>query len=339
MVLNISLIIPTYNMAEHLPRLFNSLLSTGLLDLLTEVVFVNDGSSDNTENLLSKFSTHNKLRVKIVTLEKNCGRFVARWEGAKASIGEKILFLDTRLELESGFVDGLIDLVPKFNSIMGIVNIDTSTSIFSLYWDLTHKFLFKKHFADARRGFFLTSQNYDNYLKGTTVFLCMRSDFIDACEAFKDATVLSDDMAIMKILVEKTPIWVDSRLAIRWRPRENYPEFLSRLWERGPSFVEYHIFLRREGILFWMTIIFLIMLAFLFALLFIHPLFVVLSLFFILAAILFSVFAFARSPREALIVAPLHVLTTLTFALSVLRGILISLNRIFLGNFPKIIKK
>ena len=255
MTLDLGLIIPTYNMAAHLPRLFASLEQSGLLHNLREIILVDDGSKDETPELLKSFASQHESTVRIVSLPSNQGRFHARWEGAKASFCEKILFLDTRLELEEGFLNALLTLAPQHQALMGVVNIDTSSSVFSLYWDRTHRVIFRRHFSAAARGFFITAENYDLYLKGTGVFLCNRASFISACESFCGAEVLSDDTALMKVIVQKDPIWVDARLAIRWRPRENARDFLARLWERGPSFVEYHIFTRRGGPMFWLVVL------------------------------------------------------------------------------------
>ena len=336
MTLDLSLIIPTYNMAEHLPRLFKSLGESGLLNHLREVLLVDDGSTDQTPQLLKNFAEQHSQTVRVVTLEKNKGRFQARWEGAKASKFDKILFLDTRLELEDGFNEALVELVPKHNSIMGVVNIDTTTSIFSLYWDRTHRVLFRKHFEAAERGFFLTAENYDQFLKGTTIFLCLRSDFLFACEKFSEVEVLSDDTALMKVIVERNPIWVDARLAIRWWPRENARDFLYRLWERGPSFVEYHIFIRRSGPSFWIVSAGILSCIAAIIGLFIAPAATLSVMLAGLCAMAASVVAFVRSPREFFVLMPLHLGTLLTFGAAILHGVVVNTLRVVRGSFPKL---
>lgn len=335
MSLDLSLIIPTYNMAEHLPRLFASLDASGLLNQLREVVFVDDGSTDDTPHRLDAFAKQYTQLVRVLHLPVNLGRFQARWEGAKAARCEKILFLDTRLELENSFLEALVELVPKHQALMGVVNIDVSTSVFSLYWERSHRVLFRRHFSAAERGFFLTPENYDDFLKGTTVFLCMRSDFISACALFSETEVLSDDTALMKAIVQKSPIWVDARLAIRWWPRENAYDFLARLWERGPSFVEYHIFMRRSGPSFWVVCAgVLACIAFLIGL-HISPLQTASVVLAGLVAMAVSVVAFARSFRESLMLMPLHVAVILTFSAAILRGLFVNANRVLTGRFPE----
>lgn len=336
MIFDLGLIIPTYNMADHLPRLFSSLEVSGLLNRLREVLLVDDGSTDDTPRLLRDFSIRYPDKVRLVKLERNWGRFQARWEGAKASNCEKVLFLDTRLELESGFIETLELLLPKHDSIMGVVNIDTETSIFSLYWERTHRVLFRRHFDAAKRGFYLNAENFDRYLKGTTVFLCPRLDFIRACESFSGLEVLNDDAVLMRVIVENCPIWVDSRLGIRWWPRENTLDFLVRLWERGPSFVEYHIFIRRSGPMFWLVFMGLLFCLFgCFSALF-FPIMTSMVVFGALIAMVLSTASFSRSTREFFVLMPLHVCVLLTFGFAILKGIILNFVRLFAGRFPRV---
>ncbi len=69
----VSVLIPTYNDAEYLPDAINSILVQTFDDF--ELIIVDDGSTDNTRELLS---TYNDQRLKILSLEKNCGRPTAR---------------------------------------------------------------------------------------------------------------------------------------------------------------------------------------------------------------------------------------------------------------------
>jgi len=210
---------------------------------------------------------------------------------------------------------------------MGVVNIDTTTSIFSLYWDRTHRVLFRKHFEAAERGFFLTAENYDQFLKGTGIFLCLRSDFLNACESFAGVDLLSDDTALMKVIVQKSPIWVDGRLAIRWRPRERAGEFLARLWERGPSFVEYHVFTRKGGPMFWVVAAGLLMCVLSCLGLVLFPLRTSVVLVAGFCAIAASVGLFTRSIREFFVLMPLHVSVVFTFGVAILYGVFFNARR------------
>ena len=66
----VSVILPTYNRAGMLPRAVESVLGQDFHDL--EVLIVDDGSTDNTENLVEKIKESDK-RMRYVKLVQNRG--------------------------------------------------------------------------------------------------------------------------------------------------------------------------------------------------------------------------------------------------------------------------
>ena len=83
----ISVIIPTYNSAVFLPEAVESVLSQTFLP--QEVIVVDDGSTDNTEDVLEPF----RRRIHYIRQE-NQGPAVARNRGIAEAKGDLIAFLD-----------------------------------------------------------------------------------------------------------------------------------------------------------------------------------------------------------------------------------------------------
>jgi glycosyltransferase involved in cell wall biosynthesis len=83
-------IIPTYNRAETLSRAVDSVLDQTFEDI--EVLVVDDGSTDETQELLGSYSDQ---RVRVVTHETNRGANVARNTGIENARGEYVAFLDS----------------------------------------------------------------------------------------------------------------------------------------------------------------------------------------------------------------------------------------------------
>jgi glycosyltransferase involved in cell wall biosynthesis len=83
----VSVIIPTYNYANFLVTAIESVLCQNHPD--TEIIVVDDGSTDNTAELLDAY----KNRI-IYIYQNNAGLSCARNTGIDASSGEFILFLD-----------------------------------------------------------------------------------------------------------------------------------------------------------------------------------------------------------------------------------------------------
>lgn len=93
----VSIIVPCYNQAQYLDECLNSLIDQIYVNW--ECIIVNDGSSDNTEIIASRYLI-NDSRFKYV-FQKNKGLSYARNSGLKFATGELILFLDSDDFLEA----------------------------------------------------------------------------------------------------------------------------------------------------------------------------------------------------------------------------------------------
>jgi glycosyltransferase involved in cell wall biosynthesis len=82
-----SVIIPTYNRSELVKEAIDSVLSQTFKDY--ELIVVNDGSTDNTKEVLDSY------KDKVIAINKeNSGAEKSRNAGAEASIGEYLAILD-----------------------------------------------------------------------------------------------------------------------------------------------------------------------------------------------------------------------------------------------------
>ncbi len=86
----VSIVVPIYNMERYLKRCLESLLSQSLRDI--EIIAVNDGSTDASEQILREFA--NRDDRLIVINKPNGGVSSARNEGIDAAGGEFIGFVD-----------------------------------------------------------------------------------------------------------------------------------------------------------------------------------------------------------------------------------------------------
>ncbi len=85
----VSCIIPAYNEAR---RIGEVLAVTTAHSLIDEVIAVDDGSTDNTANIISRFE-----KARLIVLEQNTGKSGAICAGIRQSTGEFLLFLDADL--------------------------------------------------------------------------------------------------------------------------------------------------------------------------------------------------------------------------------------------------
>ena len=92
---DVSIIIPTYNRAKMLVGAIDSCRQAGN-DISVEVIVVDDGSTDDTEAVVSA------LNVRYIRQPRNMGRCSARNEGMRQSSGHFLKFLDSDDRLEPG---------------------------------------------------------------------------------------------------------------------------------------------------------------------------------------------------------------------------------------------
>lgn len=86
----ISIVVPVYNLGKYIEKTLDSIFAQTFTDI--EVVAVNDGSNDNTSDVLEKYS-RNEPRLKVVH-QRNSGVSRARINGVIAATGEYIGFVD-----------------------------------------------------------------------------------------------------------------------------------------------------------------------------------------------------------------------------------------------------
>jgi len=86
----VSIIIPTFNRAQYVEQAVRSVLAQTLSDY--EIVIIDDGSTDYTEELLLPFKHRSNFRCQY---QSNQGRSTARNKGIGLAAGKLLLFLDS----------------------------------------------------------------------------------------------------------------------------------------------------------------------------------------------------------------------------------------------------
>ncbi len=100
----VSIIVPCYNEQESLPyfykeicHVFKNFDNSRSSSLNFEVVFVDDGSQDNTLNMIKEISKRDQ-RFKYVSFSRNFGKESALYAGLKESVGNYIAVMDVDLQ-------------------------------------------------------------------------------------------------------------------------------------------------------------------------------------------------------------------------------------------------
>jgi glycosyltransferase involved in cell wall biosynthesis len=109
-----SIICPSWNRENIISLAINSVIDQTYSDW--ELIFIDDGSDDNTQEVLKKYAPD--PRIKVITHEKSRERLVSWNEGMRAASGDWICFLDSDDELIFGYLEILkhnIEKYPEYN--------------------------------------------------------------------------------------------------------------------------------------------------------------------------------------------------------------------------------
>ena len=95
----LSIVIPCFNEQEVLFETYRRIKSvtSKFHPLETEIIFVDDGSKDNTPSILRDIALKNK-NIKIIKLARNFGHQIASTAGIDSSIGDAVVLIDADLQ-------------------------------------------------------------------------------------------------------------------------------------------------------------------------------------------------------------------------------------------------
>lgn len=114
MILRFSIIIPVYNIGENILRCLCSLANQTFSQF--EVIIVNDGSEDNSLEIINDFfSKHQDMKKRIIT-QANAGAGLARNRGLDEAMGEYIVFIDSDDYIDADFLEKVYEKIIDNNA-------------------------------------------------------------------------------------------------------------------------------------------------------------------------------------------------------------------------------
>ena len=117
--IDVSIIIPMLNEAESLPELFARIKSVLIeLEKEFEVIFVDDGSSDGSADVVKELRLHD-VRAKLIEFRKNYGKAAALAAGFKMANGDVVITMDADLQDDP---DEIPNLLNKLNEGFDLVS-------------------------------------------------------------------------------------------------------------------------------------------------------------------------------------------------------------------------
>jgi len=208
----VSVIVPVYNGAETLSGCLEALCDSdyGNFDILV----VNDGSTDNTIGVASRYPCH------LVDLPQNVGAARAKNAGAERATGEILFFTDDDVLVQPDTLSLVVEILsdPDVDGVVGLLSEqcphgDFASQFKNLWMHFTYRRqprrvgLFFTSAAAIRRAFFLREGGFDSNYKG--------------------ASITEDIEFGQRLLSKDYQVVLDQRLTVRHNKRYTMREVLS----------------------------------------------------------------------------------------------------------------
>ena len=122
----LSVIVPCYNESEVLALFHDRLrpVLESMPELAHEILFVDDGSSDDTLDQLNRFAVDNP-NVRVCSLSRNFGHQVALTAGLDYANGDAIVMLDSDLQHPPELIEQLVEKWHEGYDVVSAVRINT----------------------------------------------------------------------------------------------------------------------------------------------------------------------------------------------------------------------
>tara|TARA_B100001245_G_C22894017_1_gene431140 strand:+ start:2318 stop:3244 length:927 start_codon:yes stop_codon:yes gene_type:complete len=117
--MKISVVIPVYNEVESVEQLYKELIKVLSSFDSYQIIFVDDGSSDGSVNVIKKI-IENDINTNIIQFHRNYGKSAALGEGFKNANGEYIVTMDADLQDDPKEIPNLVSKLEEgFDLVSG----------------------------------------------------------------------------------------------------------------------------------------------------------------------------------------------------------------------------
>ena len=143
----LSIVVPCYNEQDNGKPFFKA-TTEALKDFTDdyEIVFVNDGSSDNTYKKLTDIYNANNDFIKVVNFSRNFGKEAALLAGLENTIGEYVAIIDADLQQNPNYIKDMYNILkdnPEFDSVAAYQDLRNEGKVLSKFKDCFYSLINK----------------------------------------------------------------------------------------------------------------------------------------------------------------------------------------------------
>jgi len=108
----LSLVVPCYNEEKNVPLFYKACKEAfDKLKMDIELIFINDGSKDDTIKELKKLTTKKKFSIKVINFSRNFGKEAAMYAGLKNATGDFVCIIDADLQQPPKLVVPMLEVL------------------------------------------------------------------------------------------------------------------------------------------------------------------------------------------------------------------------------------
>lgn len=115
----LSVVIPVFNEEQNVKPLAEELLTVlHSLNRAFEVIFIDDGSTDSSAQILKELQGSNP-GIRLIRFIRNCGQTAAFDAGIKAALGEVIVTMDADMQNDPADIPRLLEKIGDYDAVCG----------------------------------------------------------------------------------------------------------------------------------------------------------------------------------------------------------------------------
>lgn len=172
--MDLDVIIPAYNEEGNVDLLYDT-LSRSLENLKYMLIFVDDGSIDNTYQKLKDIYNKDKKHVKVISFSRNFGKDAAIYAGMSASHAKYTCIIDADMQQHPKYI------IEMYNFLEQNEDYDEVAMVNNYEDDSKSQKFFKNTFYKLMKN--ITKQNY---VTGASDFRLMRSNVVKSILNMKE---------------------------------------------------------------------------------------------------------------------------------------------------------
>lgn len=111
----LSIVVPCFN-EEKMVGIFESEIKRTLIDIDYEIIFINDGSSDNTLAEIKMLASKNS-NIKFISFSRNFGKESALYAGLKNSKGDLVCIMDVDLQDPPSLLPKMVSFIGEYDVV------------------------------------------------------------------------------------------------------------------------------------------------------------------------------------------------------------------------------